>query len=252
MLSYADNMCTSSVELFAPGEHAAERRPARHVPLLLQLLDVAASERRPTRRLSAPGQDRACRSVNVILITDGDETCDSQADAVERRRGRCSPASRKRDHVEREDLRHQLRGRQPGRSPTRSPRRAARAPRTSRPTKRQLSQALATIIGGAPLARPATTPTTTATAARTRATGTSATSRPDPDRAAPGGRRWSVRSALRTTTRRSRRGTPRKPQPAPVHDRGQQTNPATLALLRPGGDLRRRRQQRRRRASTKG
>jgi len=26
--------------------------------------------------------DRPCRSVNVVLMTDGDETCDSQQDAV--------------------------------------------------------------------------------------------------------------------------------------------------------------------------
>ena len=38
--------------------------------------------------------DRACRSVNVILLTDGDETCDSQQDAVNAASARDGPEVR--------------------------------------------------------------------------------------------------------------------------------------------------------------
>jgi hypothetical protein len=84
LLTWADNSCSGSSELFANG----------YTPLNGILRDMyryfSSSWTRATStpvtytsplRSTAQGE-RACRSVNVILVTDGAETCDQPADAV--------------------------------------------------------------------------------------------------------------------------------------------------------------------------
>ena len=84
LLSWVDNDCTGSTELFADG----------CTPLNGILRDMfryysvgwtfpgAGGVNYPTPLTSIANGERACRSVNVILMTDGDESCDNQADAV--------------------------------------------------------------------------------------------------------------------------------------------------------------------------
>ncbi len=86
LLTWVDNNCTGSTELFADG----------NTPLNGILRDMyryysnswtrpgtspAVTFNSPLRTV-AQGE-RSCRSVNVILVTDGDETCDTVADAVD-------------------------------------------------------------------------------------------------------------------------------------------------------------------------
>jgi MYXO-CTERM domain-containing protein len=84
LLSYVDNDCTGSVELFHDG----------CTPLNGILRDMYRYYSTGwTSPLGAPAfpsplgtlaqGERPCRSVNVILVTDGYETCDNQADAVD-------------------------------------------------------------------------------------------------------------------------------------------------------------------------
>ncbi len=84
ILGYVDNNCTGSQELFADG----------CTPLNGILRDMyryySSSWTRPGGAVtytspltSAASGERACRSVNVILVTDGGETCDVTADAVD-------------------------------------------------------------------------------------------------------------------------------------------------------------------------
>ena len=88
ILQYVDNNCSSNLEVVnTPTDGLAYGL----TPLNGSLRDMKryfqtgwtnpdnAAETYPTP-LNA--NDRACRSVNVILLTDGDETCDSQQDAV--------------------------------------------------------------------------------------------------------------------------------------------------------------------------
>ena len=84
LLTWVDNSCAGSTEFFANGS----------TPLNGMLRDMyryfSASWTRATATpvtyaspLRTPAQgEKACRSVNVILVTDGDETCDAAADAV--------------------------------------------------------------------------------------------------------------------------------------------------------------------------
>jgi MYXO-CTERM domain-containing protein len=84
LISWVDNDCTNSTELFADG----------CTPLNGILRDMYryysvgwtypgnATVTFPSPLTSVALGERACRSVNVILVTDGDETCDNQADAV--------------------------------------------------------------------------------------------------------------------------------------------------------------------------
>ncbi|HYC54270.1 MAG TPA: MopE-related protein [Candidatus Binatia bacterium] len=80
MLSWVDNSCASSTELFAQGQ----------TPLNGMLRDLrtyfatawTAQDNSVTYATPLAAEDRACRSVNIIFITDGDETCDTQGDAV--------------------------------------------------------------------------------------------------------------------------------------------------------------------------
>src|ERR1700690_918286 len=86
LLTWVDNNCTGSTELFADG----------NTPINGILRDMyryysnswtrpgtspAVTFNSPLRTV-AQGE-RSCRSVNVILVTDGDETCDTAADAVD-------------------------------------------------------------------------------------------------------------------------------------------------------------------------
>ncbi len=90
VVSWADNDCTNNVELFATGStplNGMLRDMARyfgpagwtspdgltHYPTPLDANDLAGT---------GVNGGTACRSVNVILLTDGDETCDTQQDAV--------------------------------------------------------------------------------------------------------------------------------------------------------------------------
>ena len=83
LISWVDNDCTGSTELFA----------SQNTPLNGILRDMyryySSSWTFPgggvtytSPLTSVANGERACRSVNVILVTDGDETCDNQADAV--------------------------------------------------------------------------------------------------------------------------------------------------------------------------
>jgi hypothetical protein len=80
LLSWVNNDCTDGKELFADG----------CTPLNGLLRDMYRyysnqwafpSTGVPTYTSPLDNTERNCRSVNVILITDGDETCDTQADA---------------------------------------------------------------------------------------------------------------------------------------------------------------------------
>ncbi len=88
ILSYVDNNCTSDIEITNPPTDGPQYGKT---PLNGSLRDM--------RRYFQTGwtnpdngaitfptplsvNDRPCRSVNVILLTDGDETCDTQANAV--------------------------------------------------------------------------------------------------------------------------------------------------------------------------
>ncbi len=81
--SWVDDSCTGSTELFGDG----------NTPLNGILRDMyryySAGWTHPSGAPTYPSPlgtlaqgERPCRSVNVILITDGDETCDTQQDAV--------------------------------------------------------------------------------------------------------------------------------------------------------------------------
>ncbi len=81
LLSWVDNDCTGSTELFADG----------CMPLNGILRDMyryysadwtyPGGVTYPSPLTSIANGGRACRSVNVILLTDGDESCDNQVDA---------------------------------------------------------------------------------------------------------------------------------------------------------------------------
>jgi hypothetical protein len=85
LLSWVDNSCSGSTELFAGG----------NTPLNGVLRDmyryysnqwVSPHTGGPTfvsPLTSAANGEKSCRSLNVILITDGGETCDTTADAVD-------------------------------------------------------------------------------------------------------------------------------------------------------------------------
>jgi hypothetical protein len=83
LLSYDDNDCSGSKELFASGctpLNGALRDMYRY--LSNQWIAPGGGTTYASPLTSAASGERACRSVNVILVTDGDETCDAAADAV--------------------------------------------------------------------------------------------------------------------------------------------------------------------------
>jgi MYXO-CTERM domain-containing protein len=88
ILQYVDNNCTNNQEVV----NVPTDGPAYGLtPLNGSLRDMRryfqtgwTNPDNPAETFPTPlnANDRACRSVNVILLTDGDETCDSQAQAV--------------------------------------------------------------------------------------------------------------------------------------------------------------------------
>lgn len=81
LLAWVDNTCGNSEELFASGAtplNGVLRDMARYFRASWSAPDGSVSYSTPLS-INAP---EACRSVNVILITDGDESCDTQTDAV--------------------------------------------------------------------------------------------------------------------------------------------------------------------------
>lgn len=87
LLEWFDGQCNNSRELFAAGgtpiagslEAATEYLRAGWTRWTNSNYCPSPSF---TYGTPADANDRACRSINVILLTDGDESCDTQADAV--------------------------------------------------------------------------------------------------------------------------------------------------------------------------
>ena len=88
ILQYVDNNCTSSVELTNPPTDGPQygRTPINGSLRDMRRYFQTGWTNPDDGTISYPSplsaQDRPCRSVNVILLTDGDETCDTQANAV--------------------------------------------------------------------------------------------------------------------------------------------------------------------------
>jgi MYXO-CTERM domain-containing protein len=90
ILSYVDNNCTNNIELFADGNtplNGVLRDMERYFSSTgWTAQDNSVTYATPLASQDLPGAgvngSTGCRSVNVVLITDGDETCDTQADAV--------------------------------------------------------------------------------------------------------------------------------------------------------------------------
>jgi MYXO-CTERM domain-containing protein len=87
ILQYVDNNCTNNLEITSV---PTDGSPFGKTPLNGALRDMKryfqTGWTNPDTNVTFPTpldvNDRPCRSVNVILLTDGDETCDTQADAV--------------------------------------------------------------------------------------------------------------------------------------------------------------------------
>ena len=80
LLGWVDGICSGDAELFAVGPtplNGALRDAKRYFQVGLTNPQTMVFYPTPL-----DANDQACRSVNVILITDGDETCDTQSDAV--------------------------------------------------------------------------------------------------------------------------------------------------------------------------
>ena len=89
LLSWMDASCAGDHELFAGGAtplNGALRDMKRYFETGWTAPDGSVSYPTPLASNDLPGEGvnggTACRSVNVILLTDGDESCDTQADAV--------------------------------------------------------------------------------------------------------------------------------------------------------------------------
>ncbi len=88
LLSWVDNVCTANTELFASG-FTPLNGMLRDMKRYFSTTGWTAQDNSVTYGTPLAAQDltgtgingsTGCRSVNVILITDGDETCDSNAD----------------------------------------------------------------------------------------------------------------------------------------------------------------------------
>jgi hypothetical protein len=80
LLGWVDNDCSASTELWAIGAspiNGVLRDLRRYFASSWTAPDFSVTHPTPLNV-----NDRACRSVNVILIIDGDENCDTQVDAV--------------------------------------------------------------------------------------------------------------------------------------------------------------------------
>jgi hypothetical protein len=89
LLSWADASCSADTEIFAIGNtplNGMLRDMKRYYAGTYVTGDGLTSFPSPLASQDLPGSgvngSTACRSVNVILVTDGDETCDTQQDAV--------------------------------------------------------------------------------------------------------------------------------------------------------------------------
>ncbi|MFT3775469.1 MAG: MopE-related protein [Minicystis sp.] len=88
ILQYVDNNCTNSLELTNPPIDGPQygKTPIngalRDMKRYFQTGWTNPDDATISYTTPLNTQDRPCRSVNVILLTDGDETCDTQADAV--------------------------------------------------------------------------------------------------------------------------------------------------------------------------
>ncbi len=83
LLTWVDNDCTQSTELWADSAsplNGALRDAYRYLATSWTSPDGFPTYATPLR--STIVGERACRSVNVVLIADGDETCDQPADVV--------------------------------------------------------------------------------------------------------------------------------------------------------------------------
>ena len=84
LVSWVDNNCASSKELFASGctpLNGILRDMFRYYSN--QWVFPGGGLTYPSPLTSVANGERACRSVNVILVTDGGETCDQPADSVD-------------------------------------------------------------------------------------------------------------------------------------------------------------------------
>jgi len=89
LVSWVDNTCTSNIELFASGAsplNGSLRDARRYFDGTYVLQDGVTTLASPLSASDYAGSGvnggTGCRSLNVILLTDGDEGCDTQADAV--------------------------------------------------------------------------------------------------------------------------------------------------------------------------
>jgi MYXO-CTERM domain-containing protein len=89
IVSWADNNCSSNTELFASGGtplNGMLRDMKRYFQTSWSAPDGSVSYATPLSMNDLAGAgvngSTGCRNVNVILVTDGDESCDTQADAV--------------------------------------------------------------------------------------------------------------------------------------------------------------------------
>jgi hypothetical protein len=85
LLAYVDNHCNDSRELFASGcspLNGILRDTYRYLSNQW-VFPGGAGPTYPSPLTSVANGERPCRSVNAILIMDGDETCDLAADAVD-------------------------------------------------------------------------------------------------------------------------------------------------------------------------
>lgn len=89
LLSWFDGLCNDNKELFADGATpiaGSLRTAAQYLRggwnIGWSNLNYCSAGFSYTKTTPLDANDPACRSVNVILVTDGDETCDTQAEAV--------------------------------------------------------------------------------------------------------------------------------------------------------------------------
>jgi hypothetical protein len=88
ILQYVDNTCTGNLEITNTPTDGPQygKTPINGALRDMKRYFQAGWANPDNGAISFPtplsAQDRSCRSVNVILVTDGDETCDTQASAV--------------------------------------------------------------------------------------------------------------------------------------------------------------------------
>jgi hypothetical protein len=78
-----DNVCGGEAEVGPPIGLTPLNGAPRNAALLRERLGAPRPARNPAFASPLSPSHPACRRVNVILPTDGDETCDTQQDAVD-------------------------------------------------------------------------------------------------------------------------------------------------------------------------